>query len=194
MVTAARDEHGLLHQQRLFADAYLLDPDRNAKAAYIKAGYAGRNNVAEAAAARLLRQVQVAAYIDMRLAEERKKAEKSFDITQERVLTELAGIAYLDPADLYDEHGGLLPIRDMPERVRRAISSIEHGKDGTKIKFWSKTAGADMLAKHLNLYDQHQKAGLGGVADLMREIAERRSPASHPVERARANAKSGRGG
>jgi len=182
-----RDEHGLLKQQRDFADAYLADPDRNAKAAYIKAGYAARDNAAEVSACQLLRRPQVAAYIALRTAEERKKAEKNFDITQERVLSELAGIAYCDPADLYDEDGKLLPIRDMPERVRRAIASIEHGKDGVKIKLWSKTQGADMLAKHLNLYDQHQKAGLGGVAELMREIAERRSPESHPVERAKAN-------
>lgn len=174
-------------RQRAFADAYACDPERNATRAYIAVGYAARGNAAEVCAARLLRNVQVAAYVTSREAEARVVAAKRYDITQGNVLAELAGIAYSDPADLYAEDGTLLPIHQMPERARRAIASIEYGKDGIKIKLWSKTQGADMLAKHLNLYEQHQKAGLGEVAELMREIAERRSPESNPVERAKAN-------
>lgn len=174
-------------RQRAFADAYACDPERNATRAYIAVGYAARGNAAEVCAARLLRNVQVAAYVKQREAEAREHAEERYQVTQDNVLAELAGITYSDPADLYDEEGKLLPIHQIPERARRAIASIEYGKDGVKIKFWSKTAGADMLAKHLNLYEQHQKAGLGEVGELMREIAERRSPESNPIERAKAN-------
>ena len=182
-----RDEHGLTSQQRAFADAYVADPERNAKRAYITAGYQARAASADANASRLLRQDRVAAYVALCESKARAKAERDHGITQDRLLTELAGIAYADPAEMYDEDGRLLPIHQMPERARRAISSIEYGKDGVKIKLWSKTQGADMLAKHLNLYEQHQKAGLGEVAELMREIAARRSPESNPVERAKAN-------
>jgi len=186
-VAGQRDEHGLQRQQRAFADAYLLDPERNAKAAYVAAGYKARGNAAEVNAAKLLRHAQVAAYVATREAKARAKAEKTHDVTQERLLTELAGIAYADPADMYDEDGKLLHVKDMPERIRRAIASVEYSDSGAKIKLWSKTQGADMLAKHLNLYEKHQKAGLGEVAELMREIAARRSPDSNPVERAKAN-------
>jgi phage terminase small subunit len=184
---AGRDEHGLLKQQRDFADNYVNDPGRNATAAYIAAGYKARGNSAEVNAHNLLRRPKLAAYVALKEAKTREKAEKSYDITQERVLSELAGIAYSDPADLYAPDGTLLPIHEIPERTRRAIASIEHGPNGMKIKLWSKTQGADMLAKHLNLYEKHQKAGLGEVAELMREIAARRSPDSNPVERAKAN-------
>ena len=169
-----RDEHGLQRQQRAFADAYLLDPERNAKAAYVAAGYKARGNAAEVNAARLLSHSKVAAYVAMREAKTRAKAEKSHDVTQERLLTELAGIAYADPAEMYDEDGKLLHIKDMPERIRRAIASVEYSDSGAKIKLWPKTQGADMLAKHLNLYEKHQKASAAVVRDVSdTEIARR---------------------
>lgn len=39
----------------------------------------------------------------------------------EKLEQELGRIAYLDPADMYDEEGNLLPLRDMPEEVRKTI-------------------------------------------------------------------------
>jgi phage terminase small subunit len=182
-----RDEQGLTKQQRAFVDAYLADPQRKAGRAY-ESVYTARGQIAREKASRMLAtNGNVASYVAMREAETRAKAAKSHDVTQERLLTELAGIAYADPAEMYDEDGKLLHIKDMPERIRRAIASVEYSDSGAKIKLWSKTQGADMLAKHLNLYEKHQKAGLGEVAELMREIAARRSPDSNPVERAKAN-------
>jgi phage terminase small subunit len=171
-VAGQRDEHGLTKQQRDFVDAYLADPQRNAGRAY-ESVYTARGQIAYEKASRMLASNgKVAAYVAMREEKIRAKAEKNYDVTQERVLSELAGIAYCDPADLYDEAGNLLPIKDIPERTRRAIASIEHTEKGVKIKLWSKTQGADMLAKHLNLYEQHQRAVTGDLADLMRQIGE----------------------
>lgn len=160
-LAGSRDEYGLLVRQRAFADAYVSDPERNAAAAYRSAGYAARGNSSEVRAVNLLRHGKVAAYIAMRESKARAIADSRYDINQDNVLAELAGIVYSDPADLYDENGDVLPIHKMPERARRAIASIEHTRDGAlKIKLWSKVQGADMLAKHLNLYEQHQKAAV----------------------------------
>jgi hypothetical protein len=50
----------------------------------------------------------------------------------------------------------------------KAIQSIEHDvtydKDGnkrvkTKLRLWDKARSTDQLAKHLNLYNEHQQAG-----------------------------------
>ena len=43
-----------------------------------------------------------------------------------RVLEEFGRIAFLDIGEAFDEQGNLLPIRQMPEGVRRAISGIEY--------------------------------------------------------------------
>jgi hypothetical protein len=41
------------------------------------------------------------------------------------VLAELVDIAFADLAEAFDEEGKLLPIQQMPARVRRAISGID---------------------------------------------------------------------
>jgi hypothetical protein len=40
------------------------------------------------------------------------------------VIAELAAIAFLNPAQFYDESGNLLPIYDMPDAARRTITGI----------------------------------------------------------------------
>lgn len=54
----------LSEQQKKFADLYIASG--NAKQAYIEAGYKARDNVAEASASRLLRNVKVTTYIEER--------------------------------------------------------------------------------------------------------------------------------
>jgi hypothetical protein len=81
------------------------------------------------------------------------------------VIAELAAIAFLDPAKFYDESGNLLPIHDMPEAARRAITGIdveeifagkgeERRQIGVlrKIRFAGKQGALDLLAKHLGLF------------------------------------------
>jgi phage terminase small subunit len=176
-------------RQRAFADAYACDPERNATRAYIAVGYAARGNAAEVCAARLLRNVQVAAYVRQHEAEAREHAEERYQVTQEAVIAELVSMALLDPAQLVDREGNMRPLHAIPAHVRRAlvIEQIAGGPIKVRVNV-GKIDALDKLAKHLNLYEQHQKSGgLGEVAELMREIAERRSPESNPVERAKAN-------
>jgi hypothetical protein len=57
-------------------------------------------------------------------------------------LEELAYAATLDPADCFDEYGMALPIRAMPEHVRRAIAGYEVDPVSfvTRIRFIDKLA------------------------------------------------------
>lgn len=142
----------------------------NATRAAKEAGYRGLNH--DILGYQLLQKTLV----KERIAELTEHALIEIGISRERVLTELARIAFVDPADAYDEIGQLLPIREMPEDVRRSVSKIkvfEH-KDGqgenadvygfTKdIEFAQKKGALDTLAKHLGLApDKHELSGPNG--------------------------------
>lgn len=172
---AARDEFGLTLQQRAFADHYLIE--QNATRSYIAAGYTAKNDaVAASSASNLLRTQKVGAYIDSRLRAIRAK----FQINQERVLQEVARIAYLDIGKLCDEHGKVKALNLMDEDTRRALASIEveeletrgkpgpAGKPGAKevrtltrrVKAHDKVAALEKLMRYLQLY---REAPLGGL-------------------------------
>ncbi|KKN36256.1 hypothetical protein LCGC14_0775460 [marine sediment metagenome] len=89
---------------------------------------------------------------------------KHTNVRADQVVTELGRIALADPKECFDKHGVLLPIRDLPEDVRRAIASIEteeisagRGKNRVvvghvrKIKFWPKPKALEKLTQHVDV-------------------------------------------
>jgi phage terminase small subunit len=93
------------------------------------------------------------------------------NITVKRIMLEEVCIAYSDLKDLFDEDGNTLPPHELPERIRRAIRSIEikelpkkRQSDPTtyeyKYKLWDKGKALERISKHLGLYerDNIQKA------------------------------------
>lgn len=84
----------MTEKQKIFADEYLID--LNATRAY-RVAYPSvkKTETAASAAARMLRNVKVAEYIAERMEERQKRTE----ITQDRVLNELAAIAFSNAAD-----------------------------------------------------------------------------------------------
>lgn len=150
----------LTPNQRLFCEEILADPSFNAFNAAKKAGYKAPTS----AAGKLLANENVLKVIGAKIHKRVKKTE----VTAQRVLEELACIAFLDPGEMYDEDGNLKHIRDMPERVRRAIASMEvdrrnrrgRGEDGEeddieetnkRIRMNDKMKALEMLAKHVGL-------------------------------------------
>lgn len=84
-----------------------------------------------------------------------------YGITTQRVMRELAAIAYADPRDLYDEHGNLRPVHTLDDRTAASIESIEVDEvtddDGTtiktrKIKRHSKTKAIELAGRYLRLW------------------------------------------
>src|SRR5262249_17735420 len=65
----------------------------------------------------------------------------------------LKRIALADPAKAFGPDGSLLELKAMPEDIRRAISTIELGKDvkACRLRFYSKTDALQVLAKHLGM-------------------------------------------
>jgi phage terminase small subunit len=121
-----------------------------------------------------------------RIAELTEHSLREIGVTRERVLLEMSRIAFVDPADAYDEIGQLLPIREMPENVRRSVSKIkifEH-KDGqgehadiygfTKdVEFAQKKGALDSLAKHLGMSpDKFEHSGPDGKPIETRDVSD----------------------
>ncbi len=161
----------LTDKQKLFSDEYLID--LNATRAY-KAVYKNckSDEVAAAAAVRLLRNVKVAGYIEQRM----KAREKRTEITQDKVLSELAAIAFSSGADfaqivdepmivngsyVMDPDTGKLktweavkitPTDKLPEDKRKAIAGIKMGKNGIEVATCDKVRALELLGKHLGMF------------------------------------------
>lgn len=103
-------------QQKSFGIEYLKD--HNGKQAAIRAGYSPKS--AEVQASRLLSNAKVQAYIQ----ELSIIATKRNDITVDRVLQEIALIAFLDIKEFYNDNGTVKKVCEIEEKARRAISSV----------------------------------------------------------------------
>lgn len=170
-------EKGLTPKQRLFVNEYLID--MNATDAYIRAGYAVKNRkVAQAMSCRLLSKDIIADAV--RVASESRL--KRVVLNADMVLHELLLIARADIGAAFDADGKLLPIKEIPEDTRRAMSGIdtETRRDVTdetageadeitvrKVRFWDKPKALEQLGRHLKLYTDRMEH------DVSDNLAER---------------------
>ena len=147
--------------QKRFCDEYLIDLNatRAYKVAYPKCK---KDETANAASSRMLRNVKVQEYI----SEKQKEIEKRTEVTQDMVIKELAKIAFLDIRKLYTENGQLKNVADIDSDTAGAISSLEtleeyegYGDDREKIgdtqkvKLLDKTKALELLGKHLGMFN-----------------------------------------
>lgn len=127
-------------KQLRFIAEYLRD--QNGTQAAIRAGYSARS--AASIAEENLKKPDIRAEVDRRLEE---LMERSI-MTKKEVLREMSRIGRADLSEVTDEEGHLLPLREMPEEIRRAIASIEVDDLGKrKIRLWSKTEALRDLGK-----------------------------------------------
>ncbi|MBZ4373272.1 terminase small subunit [Corallococcus sp. AS-1-6] len=143
----------LTAKQERFVQEYLLD--LNATRAARAAGYSERT--AESQGSRMLRNVKV---LESVAAAQKARAER-VEVKSDDVLRELLLIARTDIGDAFSPTGALLPLKQMPAHLRRAISSIEVEQltvDGeaigtvAKVKLWDKPKSLELLGKHLRLF------------------------------------------
>lgn len=136
-------------KQKRFVDEYLVD--LNATAAAKRAGYSEKT--AYSMGQRLLKKVEIQAAIQKRQETLRGKLE----ITQERVLEELAAIAFANGTDFATiNRNGLVrltPTSELPEEKKKAVASIKEGQYGTEIKLHDKVRALELLGKHLGVFD-----------------------------------------
>lgn len=149
----------LTEKRKLFADEYLID--LNASRAYrvayprVKDG-----DTAAAAASRLLKIKDVSEYISVRMQERSERTE----ITQDRVLNELASIAFAKATDYAEVRDGQVIIKntaDLSDTMVRAIAGIKEGRNGIEIKLNDKRKALELLGRHLGMFkDRVEVSGL----------------------------------
>lgn len=143
----------ILVRYNTFVSHYLETLD--CAAAAKEAGWVGKNTAAQKSlGGALLRNVYVRTMIDQQY----KAIIAKTKATTERVWEEIAGIAFLDPAEAFDADGNPKPIPDIPEHVRRAIAGRKKvvktfGEDGESVEEELKFASKDAaLAKLMQLH------------------------------------------
>lgn len=143
-------------KQARFVEEYLLD--LNATQAAIRAGYSAKT--AKQQGARLLTHVDVQAAIAAAKAARSQRTE----ITQDRVLAELAKIGFADIRKVLTDDGGLRNPASMDDETAGAVASIEvvtrrlpSSGEGEaeveyihKVKTWDKRAALETLLRHLS--------------------------------------------
>ena len=141
----------LTEKQKIFCDEYLID--LNATRAYMVAyPNVKKESTAAAAAARLLRNVKVEAYIAERMKERQERTE----VTQDMVVQELAAIAFAKATDYAEVKEDKVLIRNtegLPDIAKRAIAGIKMGKNGIELKLCDKEKALELLGRHLGMWN-----------------------------------------
>jgi len=155
----------LSDRQQRFVDEYLID--LNATQAAIRAGYSP--NGAKVQAVRLLSNANVAAQIERRKA----KSANKLEITRERVLKELARIAFSDLRRVVDFGPDGVKLREGSElsdddavAIESVGQSFNQYGPTVKIKLHSKTDALEKLAKHLGLFND-ERSPLDALLDAL---------------------------
>jgi phage terminase small subunit len=158
----------LTEKQAAFVREYLVD--LNATAAYRRAGYAsGDPNVH---GPRLMANDRIAAAIQDAM----QARSVATGVTAERVVTELARMAFFDVADIAKETITCpADIAKLPEDVRRAIVGWSWDKAGNfTLRLSPKTPSLDLLARHLGMLNDKLKLEGDGLAVALEAMRGRR--------------------
>lgn len=119
--------------------------------------------------------------ITLRIKELRKEAYERNKVTIDEIIQSLAGMIRFDIADLYDDDGKLLPLKQIPLEARQMINQLDIDElydyiDGDrmlkgfskKIRTYNKLDAVEKLMKHLGGYekDNSQKPNATVVINL----------------------------
>lgn len=139
-------------KQDLFVKEYLKD--LNGTQAYIRAGYKAKDeNSAAVMANRLLRNVKIQEKIQAAMAEREKRTE----ITQDRVLKEIANLAFTDRTGIANLKNNSLIIKnfdELSEEQKACISGVKETKYGIEVTFYNKEKALEMLGRHLGMFTE----------------------------------------
>ena len=137
-------------KQKLFCKYYLIS--LNATDAALKAGYSKKT--AYSHGQRLLKNVEIQKFLENQVG---KRAEK-LEITADKVIAEIAKLAFANTTDILEitDHG--VVIKDLSKLDTTCIASAEEVFDkegmrvGVKVKLHDKTKNLELLGRHLGLF------------------------------------------
>lgn len=141
----------LSEQRQRFVDEYLID--LNGTQAAIRAGYSSKT--AQEQASRLLSNVMVQQAISVAMAERSKRT----GVNQDRVVLELAKIAFVKMTDIVDSQGRIKD--NATEDDLSCIESVKYKSSESdtgssierEVKIASKLKALEMLGKHLGMWN-----------------------------------------
>lgn len=144
-------------KMEVFAREYLID--LNATEAARRAGYRGSDQVLSNTGYKLLKKPQVQAMIRAGNQERAKKA----GVSAERVIAELAAIAFVRPLDCVGANG---EIRDLTDEAKAAIESVTVQTDAEGnvkrcVKFAPKIKALAELRAHFGVDQTKENGGIG---------------------------------
>lgn len=178
---------GMTEQQQLFIAEYLID--LNATQAAIRAGYSPKT--AAQTGYKLVHKSLISDAIARAIAARSRRT----GITQDRVLQELARVAFLNPTDVLNLNTAEVK-EDADENDLKVIAGVkvkyvphkDYDEDGEpvfeqaierEVKLCDKLKALDMLCKHLGMYERDRaddsKQTETGVA-LMPAVSEVQEP------------------
>lgn len=155
----------LTEKQRRFVEEYLID--LNATQAAIRAGYSPKT--ARDIGCENLTKPNIQAAIDRAMAERSRRT----GINQDRVIRELAKVAFLNPVDVIDMDSGTIKAgasREDTACIAGVRIRTQMGKDGPiierEVRFYDKVKCLELLGKHLGLFTDKLKVE-GGVPVIL---------------------------
>ena len=147
--------------QDRFVDEWLID--FNGTQAAIRAGYSERS--ARSIAGRLLTKDNIQAEISRR----QKDLQRRTEVSQERVVKELARVAFADATDYVqvetrtvEKNDGtelsyqtvtLTETAELSADQRAAIAGIKQGANGVEVKLHDKIKALELLGRHIGMFN-----------------------------------------
>lgn len=171
------DSLKLTPKQRLFVQEYLID--LNAKQASIRAGYSPAN--AEFQGHQLINNPKVKQAIELAMYEREQRTK----VTQDRVIEELAKIAFLNATDVINEYDASLR-SGVSREDTAAISSIRVKRIPTRdgfgiereIKLHDKIRALELLGKHLGLFNDKLNITADAVVRIVDDLSDSKDDAT----------------
>ena len=130
-----------------------------------------------------------------KVCEKRTRMMEKFEVTEDRIVQELACVAFFDIRNLLDDDGNLIPISEIPEETRRAMGGLDveelyrgageaRLKIGSmkRVKLLSKEKALELLGKHMGMFkdrvvhsgqiEASVKVQKGELDDRLQQLAE----------------------
>jgi phage terminase small subunit len=155
---------------------YLADPRRNKSAAYLKQHPDIKPESAWSCAARMFGGDRVSAYLDAR----RRQIAERLEVTPERVLGELAKLAFANAKDYFKWGPGGVRLRDHDEldaELAAAVAEVsetttQHG-GSVRLKLHDKKGALELLGRNLELFTDRTKHDAGdNWADILNYVQD----------------------
>lgn len=161
----------LTEKQKRFCEEYLID--LNATQAAIRAGYSPKN--AKNIGSENLAKPDIRARIDKAIAERSKRT----GVTADRVVRELAKIAFVNATDVIDTQRGEV-LKNASREDTACISAVrvktKIGEDFTEtereIRLCDKTKALELLGKHLGMFSDNVKLSAEARVTIIDDTGE----------------------